>query len=173
MSLGFAILAVLGHGPRHGYAVRAALVDLIGAFWPVNQGQVYATLARLTREGLVTVTEPEAPGSRLPARPLYAPSPAGRDALAAWLAAPHARRERGAQGFDDWLAHVAICASRGDRERLRTALETQRQRCASLDRALTAGEGSCPERARRAAREHLAAELSWLDRAERALLRDT
>jgi len=160
MSLAHAILGVLRDRPLHGYAVRGALGERIGSFWPVNQGQVYATLHRLTRDGLVDTVAP-APDS--PHR-RYGLSPKGRRALEAWLLRPEAQRP---VGFDDWLAHLAVAAGRHDRDLLLRTLEVQRRRCENLRRACGRGE---PGLAERAAREILAAELDWLETAARELL---
>lgn len=59
MSMPHAILAELSRGPLHGYALRTSLQRRLGFLWPVNHGQVYATLARLAADGAVTAAECE------------------------------------------------------------------------------------------------------------------
>ena len=53
MSVKQALLALLEEGPMYGYQLRAEFEQRTGATWPLNVGQVYTTLARLERDGLV------------------------------------------------------------------------------------------------------------------------
>ena len=53
MSIRQGLLALLDEGPRYGYQLRAEFEARTGATWPLNVGQVYSTLARLERAGLV------------------------------------------------------------------------------------------------------------------------
>ena len=53
MSVKQALLALLEQGPMYGYQLRAEFEQRTGATWPLNVGQVYTTLARLERDGLV------------------------------------------------------------------------------------------------------------------------
>ncbi len=78
------LLALLDAAPTHGYRLRAELEETVGALWSVNVGQVYTTLQRLERDGLV-VADGEADDS---GRHAYALSPAGREDVRAWLVAP-------------------------------------------------------------------------------------
>ena len=50
--LDFAILGLLGDGPRHGYELRRALGDL--GFWQVSFGSLYPALHRLARRRWIT-----------------------------------------------------------------------------------------------------------------------
>ena len=49
-----AVLGVLSVEPMTGYAVRAAIADVLGHFWSESFGQIYPTLAALERQGHVT-----------------------------------------------------------------------------------------------------------------------
>src|SRR5215210_5644911 len=50
----FPLLALLADGPAHGYDLKRRLEEGFGsALPPVNAGQIYTTLARLERDGLV------------------------------------------------------------------------------------------------------------------------
>jgi DNA-binding PadR family transcriptional regulator len=51
------LLALLDEGPRHGYQLKTAFESATGGVWPLNVGQVYTTLDRLERDGLVDVDE--------------------------------------------------------------------------------------------------------------------
>ncbi|MFI5426778.1 PadR family transcriptional regulator [Aeromicrobium sp. UC242_57] len=55
MSIRHSLMALLKQGPRHGYQLRAEFEARTGGTWPLNVGQVYTTLQRLQRDGLVDV----------------------------------------------------------------------------------------------------------------------
>jgi DNA-binding PadR family transcriptional regulator len=84
--LKFALLGLLAQEPRHGYDLKNAFEAMLGGTWPLNIGQVYTTLSRLERDGLVDseVVEQEL----LPDRKVYAITEKGREGLAQWLQLP-------------------------------------------------------------------------------------
>ena len=51
------ILASLGDGPKHGYAIMADVEGISGQH--LGPGTLYAALARLERRGLIEAMEPE------------------------------------------------------------------------------------------------------------------
>jgi Transcriptional regulator PadR-like family len=51
------LLALLNEGPSHGYQLKTSFESATGGAWPLNVGQVYTTLDRLQRDGLVTSDE--------------------------------------------------------------------------------------------------------------------
>ena len=53
MSVRHALLALLSEGPRFGLQLRQEFEARTGEVWPLNVGQVYTTLQRLERDGLV------------------------------------------------------------------------------------------------------------------------
>jgi DNA-binding PadR family transcriptional regulator len=53
MSVRHAILALLSEGPKYGMQLRDEYEGTTGDVWPLNVGQVYTTLQRLERDGLV------------------------------------------------------------------------------------------------------------------------
>jgi DNA-binding PadR family transcriptional regulator len=53
MSIRHALLALLSEGPRYGLQLRDDFESRTGEVWPLNIGQVYQTLGRLERDGLV------------------------------------------------------------------------------------------------------------------------
>lgn len=57
MSVRMGLLALLEEGPAHGYHLKGAFEARTGGVWTVNVGQVYTTLDRLERDGLVLVQE--------------------------------------------------------------------------------------------------------------------
>jgi DNA-binding PadR family transcriptional regulator len=83
------ILAMLADGPRHGYQLRVDFEERTGSTWPLNIGQVYTTLSRLERDGLVSVLD----GSD-DTQKRYAITPQGKAELAAWFATPVHREDR-------------------------------------------------------------------------------
>jgi DNA-binding PadR family transcriptional regulator len=48
-----ALLALLSEGPKYGLQLRREFESRTGEVWPLNVGQVYTTLQRLERDGLV------------------------------------------------------------------------------------------------------------------------
>jgi DNA-binding PadR family transcriptional regulator len=84
MSLRLAMLGLLAEEPLHGYEVKTRFERLLGGTWEVNIGQVYTTLQRLERDGLI-----EASGARGDRNKLaYRATPAGREAFLDWLEHP-------------------------------------------------------------------------------------
>lgn len=53
MSIRHSLLALLSEGPQYGAQLRSEFERRTGGTWPLNIGQVYTTLARLERDGLV------------------------------------------------------------------------------------------------------------------------
>lgn len=53
MSIRHGILGVLADGPAHGYRIKTQFEESTGGAWTLNVGQVYTTLSRLERDGLV------------------------------------------------------------------------------------------------------------------------
>ena len=63
MSIRHSLLALLEQGPLYGYRLKSEFEAATGQMWPLNDGQVYTTLARLARDGLVVAeTEPDGQG---------------------------------------------------------------------------------------------------------------
>jgi DNA-binding PadR family transcriptional regulator len=84
------LLALLARGPMYGYQLRHEFEASTGATWPLNVGQVYTTLARLERDGLVVGDgEPDADG-----RVTYRLTDAGRAEVARWFTTPVMREGR-------------------------------------------------------------------------------
>jgi DNA-binding PadR family transcriptional regulator len=93
MSVKHALLASLAKGPMHGYGLKSEFEARLGQAWPLNIGQVYTTLARLERDGLVAAdpteaVEPQRGGEE---RRSWRITAAGLAALAEWYASPVAR----------------------------------------------------------------------------------
>lgn len=84
MSVKLGLLALLSEGASYGARLRSEFEERTGGTWPLNVGQVYTTLDRLVRDGLVEQDgEPDAEG-RIP----YRLTDAGRTELGQWWATP-------------------------------------------------------------------------------------
>ena len=80
------MLALLAKEPSHGYDLRRRLVSALGPVGEsLNVGQIYVTLTRLEKAGLV-VQEREDEPVRGPRRKVYALTAAGQERVAAWMA---------------------------------------------------------------------------------------
>jgi DNA-binding PadR family transcriptional regulator len=86
MSIGHTLLGLLESGPRHGYDLKRAFDERFGHDRPLHYGQVYSTMARLLKHGLVEVESIE-PGEG-PERKRYAITEAGVTDVGQWLAQP-------------------------------------------------------------------------------------
>jgi DNA-binding PadR family transcriptional regulator len=62
MSVRHALLALLSEGPKYGLQLREEFENRTGEVWPLNVGQVYTTLQRLERDGLVESGDSEVAG---------------------------------------------------------------------------------------------------------------
>jgi DNA-binding PadR family transcriptional regulator len=83
MSVRHALLALLSEGPKYGLQLREEFEARTGEVWPLNVGQVYTTLQRLERDGLVEADGPEAgPQKR------FRMTGRGADELDLWLRTP-------------------------------------------------------------------------------------
>jgi DNA-binding PadR family transcriptional regulator len=84
MSVPHALLALLSEGPKYGLRLQNEFEARTGEVWPLNVGQVYTTLQRLERDGLVETDDAE--GERSQKR--YRITSAGGRELTAWLRTP-------------------------------------------------------------------------------------
>jgi DNA-binding PadR family transcriptional regulator len=86
MSIRHSLLALLQDRPRYGYQLRVEFEDRTGSSWPLNIGQVYTTLDRLERDGLVRREGDDGAG-----HVIYSITPSGRAEVGGWFASPTAR----------------------------------------------------------------------------------
>ena len=83
MSIQHALLGLLSTGPKYGHQLRVEFEERTGDVWPLNVGQVYTTLKRLERDGLVQSDgEPDGP------RKTYRLTEQGKHELDEWLYTP-------------------------------------------------------------------------------------
>ena len=86
MSIRQGLLALLEQGPMYGYQLRSEFESRTGATWPLNVGQVYTTLGRLERDGLV-----ESAGEDAEGHAVYRITDSGRAEVATWFRTPVSR----------------------------------------------------------------------------------
>ena len=84
MSVRHALLGLLSEGPKYGLQLREEFEAATGEVWPLNIGQVYTTLQRLERDGLVASDDHGADGPQKGFRI----TPEGAAELATWLRTP-------------------------------------------------------------------------------------
>ncbi len=152
MSVRHALLALLSDGPKYGMQLRQEFEDRTGEVWPLNVGQVYTTLQRLERDGLVESDDDgNSDGDEGPQRG-FRITTEGAAELATWLRTPpdmtspprdelvikvlvalqsarcrRARRGAGAPALRRG-AHAAVDAPEGRRGRARDRLLVGRRR---------------------------------------------
>lgn len=164
------LLALLAKEPAHGYELKSQLEQTFGQAYPSpNIGQIYVTLQRLERDGLVSsqdVVQMTRPNKRV-----YELTPAGRDALAAWIEAP----TDGPRVRDDFFMKLVLSPLAGATDRM-ALINRQRRHYLDLMRALSrmaaaADRGSPTARLLiEGAILHLQADLDWLERCQEELV---
>lgn len=90
MSIKYGLLALLERQPMYGYQLRTEFERSTGATWPLNIGQVYTTLSRLHRDGLVEETGESDDQGKV----VYRLTEGGRDDLVRWFATPVTQDDR-------------------------------------------------------------------------------
>ena len=83
MHLDHAILGFLNHRPYTGYDLKRLFDRSIRHFWPADQSQIYRTLSRLAKQGLVEVEV--VPQDNRPSRKVHRITQAGREEFRDWL----------------------------------------------------------------------------------------
>lgn len=170
MSVRQSLLAILGQGPCYGYQLRHEFDRRTGSTWPLNVGQIYNTLERLERDGLVARGDADEQG-----HVYWEITDAGDAEVAEWLSSPVEK----AQATRDELAiKLAVTATLPGVD-VAAVIQTQRKaslrQLQALQRAKYAGND--PE-----GPEELAwalvvdsmifaaeAEVRWLDHTEQRL----
>jgi len=85
LSVRYGLLALLSQAPKYGYQLKSEFEQSTGATWTLNIGQVYSTLQRLERDGLVAENSPAGTDDD---HRSYQLTEAGHTDLVAWFAAP-------------------------------------------------------------------------------------
>jgi DNA-binding PadR family transcriptional regulator len=100
VSVRHALLALLHEGPKYGLQLRQDFEAGTGEVWPLNVGQVYTTLQRLERDGLVDATGDDDGPQRT-----YRITDGGRAELSGWLLTPP---EAGTPPRDELLMKILL-----------------------------------------------------------------
>jgi DNA-binding PadR family transcriptional regulator len=166
MSIRNGLLALLEQGPMYGYQLRAAFEERTAETWPLNIGQVYTTLSRLERDGLVEGGETDADGHQI-----YQLTEAGRAEVAEWFgtAVPRTQPPR-----EELAIKVALAVTSPG---LDVASVLQRQRSATMSalQGYTRAKRQTADLAHALVLDSLIftaeAEIRWLDHCEAQLRR--
>ena len=160
-------LALIAGERGYGYELKQTLEQEFGDLLPaLNAGQIYSTLARLERDGLV-VGQSVAGDSRR--KRVYELTDAGRAVLAAWIETP----VPGTRLKHEFFMKFVVVASAGLAEP-KSVIDGQRreylQSLRDLDALLAAnGKGVAAELLVEGAVLHAKADLEWLDLIEQRL----
>jgi len=168
MSVKHGLLALLCEGPRYGYELKSAFEARTGSTWPLNVGQVYTTLARLERDGLVARDGEDAEGHAL-----YRVTPTGQREVEDWW---DTAVEREAPARDELAIKLALAVglsgvdARDVLQRQRTATVRALQSHTRKKSALPAGD-TAAALVLDALVFAAEAEVRWLDHCEARLTR--
>ena len=168
MSVRHGLLALLERGARYGYQLRSEFEQAIGGTCPLNIGQVYTTLARLERDGLVRAL-PESDGGQRP----YEITQDGHVELTLWFTTPVQQADR---PRDELAIKLALALTTPGVD-VRAVVQTQRTATIRQLQELTRLKGSDDDSdlAWRLVLEAMVfqgeAEVRWLDHCEASLVR--
>lgn len=164
MSIKHSLLALLAEDDRYGYELRTEFETRTGGAWPLNIGQVYSTLERLERDGLVLRANPD---DERQVR--YSLTPSGRDEVTRWWTAsvPVARI-----GRDDVALKIALAVASPGIDAGAVIHEQRRDAMASLqelNRTKRSSTDAAWELVADALIFRAEAEIRWLDHTEQRL----
>ena len=95
VSVKFGLLALLAEAPTHGYQLKTDFERRTANQWALNIGQVYTTLQRLERDGLVEAIGTDGDRNE------YRITPDGRRQLDEWFVSPVVPGGAAARRADD------------------------------------------------------------------------
>ncbi|MFF7202289.1 PadR family transcriptional regulator [Streptomyces sp. NPDC008141] len=163
------LLALLTRGPAHGYELKHDLEKLLGAAYPQpNVGQIYVTLGRLEKAGLIAGEDVEQAGR--PNKRTYRLTDAGHEAVLAWFEEttdePRVRDEffmKIALAPESGLADPIVLINKQRRQYLNTMRDLSKLAVAE-DR-----DNRISQLLIEGAMLHLQADLDWLERCQEEL----
>ncbi|WNO76495.1 PadR family transcriptional regulator [Streptomyces sp. AM8-1-1] len=163
------LLALLTRGPAHGYELKQDLEKLLGAAYPQsNVGQIYVTLGRLEKAGLIAGEDVEQAGR--PNKRTYRLTDAGHEAVLAWFEEttdePRVRDEffmKIALAPESGLADPIVLINKQRRQYLNTMRDLSKLAVAE-DR-----DNRISQLLIEGAMLHLQADLDWLERCQEEL----
>jgi DNA-binding PadR family transcriptional regulator len=172
VSVRHAMLALLSEGPKHGTQLRDEFEARTGEVWPLNVGQVYTTLQRLERDGLIA-TVPDVDGDEDSTQKPYRITAGGSVELARWLRTPP---DLSTPPRDELVMKVLV-ALRVPGTDVRDVIQAHRRYLVELMQRWTrikeddAGEDLSMQLAVDAELFRLHAVIGWLDAAEARIAR--
>jgi DNA-binding PadR family transcriptional regulator len=124
MSVGMSLLAILEDSPSYGLNLKNEFEARTGGIWPLNVGQVYTTLGRFQRDGLVEARRDAESDSQK----FYALTERGRSVLDEWFrdAPPH-----GAPSREELVLKVVMASRRSDADAARV-IQAERRNAVEL-----------------------------------------
>lgn len=162
------LLALLAKEPAHGYELKSQLEQIFGEAYPApNIGQIYVTLQRLERDGLVRsqdVVQTARPNKRV-----YELTDAGREAVVEWVD----KTSEGPRVRDEFFMKLALGQLAGTSDRLGLIIRQRRHYLAqlrSLSELAAAVDRPVPRLLIEGAILHLQADLDWLQRCQEELM---
>ncbi|MFK4103171.1 PadR family transcriptional regulator [Streptomyces sp. NPDC019531] len=163
------LLALLARGPAHGYELKQDLEQLLGSAYPQpNIGQIYVTLGRLEKQGLIEGEDVEQ--SSRPNKKVYRLTEAGQDELRTWFEKP----EDEPRVRDEFFMKLALAPRTGLADQI-ALINRQRRQYLTTMRSLSklaAAENRDNRIAHlliEGAMLHLQADLDWLERCQEEL----
>lgn len=173
MSVRQSLLVLLAERDSHGYQLRQEFEQRTGGTWPINIGQIYTTINRLQRDGLVVEAGRQDDGSVV-----YRLTETGRQEAALWWATPVDRATPSREELAIKLA-LAVTSPGVD---VRAVLQGQRTESLRALQAYTQHKRRIPvqpsgsELARLLVLDNLIfgveAEVRWLDHIEERVIQD-
>jgi len=165
--LKYHLLGLLARQPRHGYELKAAFEELMGGTWKLNIGQVYSTLGRLERDGLVE-SELVPQAARLDKR-VYRLTKKGRQEVTNWVFAPAK-----VQPLKDEFLHKLLVHQRMGLGDLHALIWKQRKQCLQVLKDLSDLDAdptldTLTALVMKKALRYAEADLKWLDDCEEML----
>jgi DNA-binding PadR family transcriptional regulator len=162
------LLALLARQPAYGYELKQGLEQTFGAAYPSpNIGQIYVTLNRLEKSGLISGREVAQDGR--PDKKVYEITEKGSLELAQWFSAP----TEGPRVRDEFFMKLVLAPGTDMADQL-TLINNQRRHCLTLIRSLN--RLAAQERGNlvsqlliEGAVLHLQADLDWLERCQEEL----
>jgi DNA-binding PadR family transcriptional regulator len=124
VSVGMSLLAILDERPGYGLELKNRFEGRTAGIWPLNVGQVYTTLDRLQRDGLVAVRSDEEPRGQK----LYEITEPGRALLDRWFDEP---ANRGAPSRDELVLKLVMVSRRSEADGKRV-VQTERRHAVQL-----------------------------------------
>jgi len=163
------LLALLARGPAHGYELKQDLEQLLGSAYPQpNVGQIYVTLGRLEKQGLIEGEDVEQ--SSRPNKKVYHLTESGREALRVWFEEP----EDEPRVRDEFFMKLVLAPQTGLADQIALINQQRRQYLNTMRNLskLAAAENRDNRVAQlliEGAMLHLQADLDWLERCQEEL----